>query len=138
MENVDFYTIDCLARKMCHSNQPDYNQFCSLLEDCYYAETFGYRHIIIDEGQDFGQNNIIELLEMNVLENEVFPGTFYIFYDKLQLVQGKELSKYILESDCKLTLYKNCRNTLNIAKTSLRPLRETNRKAALNSIYIEF
>lgn len=136
LENVDFYTIDGLACKMCQTDKPDYKQFCEVLEDCYYNSTFGYRHIIIDEGQDFGQtdiaeNNVIELLEMNVLENEVFPGTFYVFYDKLQLVQGREIPKYIQESDCKLTLYKNCRNTLNIAKTSLRPMGETSRKVAV-------
>lgn len=134
LENVDFYTIDGLACKMCKIDRPDYKIFCEVLEDCYYNGTFGYRHIIIDEGQDFGQfdvteNSVIELLEMNVLENEIFPGTFYVFYDKLQLVQGRAIPMYIQESDCKLTLYKNCRNTLNIAKTSLRPLGEERRKA---------
>lgn len=134
LENVDFYTIDGLACKMCKTDTPDYKLFCEVLEDCYYNGTFGYRHIIIDEGQDFGQhdiaeNNVIELLEMNVLESDAFPGTFYVFYDKLQLVQGRTIPKYIQDSDCKLTLYRNCRNTLNIAKTSLRPLGEANRKA---------
>ncbi len=138
IENVDFYTIDGLACKMCKTDRPDYTEFCRVLEDCFYSGTFGYRHVIIDEGQDFGQvdsdeNNVIDLLEMNVLENESFPGTFYVFYDKLQLVQGKQVPKYILNSDCKLTLYKNCRNTLNIAKASLRPLGETNRKVEVRS-----
>lgn len=142
IENVDFYTIDGLACKMCKTDKPDYKEFCKVLEDCYYNGKFGYRHVIIDEGQDFGQvdsdeNNVIELLEMNVLENEIFPGTFYVFYDKLQLVQGKQVPKYILDSDCKLTLYKNCRNTLNIAKASLRPLGETNRKVEVRNGAVE-
>ena len=53
-------------------------------------------------------------------ENEV--GTFYIFYDKLQLVQSENIPQYIEEADCKMTLYRNCRNTENIAKTSLKPI----------------
>ena len=32
--------------------------------------------------------------------------------------------KFIEDADCKLTLYRNCRNTENIAITSLRPLSE--------------
>ena len=36
------------------------------------------------------------------------------------MVQSFKLPSYISEADCKLTLYKNCRNTINIARTSLR------------------
>lgn len=138
LTNVDFYTIDAFACKMCSTSSADYAQLCEILEDCFYKGSFGYRHIIIDEGQDFGQvdseeNSVIELLEMNVLDNETFPGTFYVFYDKLQLIQGKSIPKYIADCDCKLTLHRNCRNTLNIAKTSIRPLGELNRKVSVRN-----
>ena len=91
-------------------------------------EEFSYKHIIIDEGQDFGQsnieeNNIIDSLRMLVLDNDFNNGSFYIFYDKNQLIQGQKIPDYIADSDCKLTLYRNCRNTANIAKTSFRLLR---------------
>ena len=36
------------------------------------------------------------------------------------MVQSSKIPDYILNADCKLTLYKNCRNTINIARTSLR------------------
>jgi len=68
------------------------------------------------------------LLSDIILDNSD-EGTFYIFYDKFQMIQGKSLPKYISEADCKLTLYKNCRNTENIAITSLRPI--TDRKPKL-------
>lgn len=47
-----------------------------------------------------------------------------MFYDRLQLVQSSHIPKYISEADCKLTLYRNCRNTENIAITSLKPISE--------------
>jgi DNA helicase IV len=38
------------------------------------------------------------------------------------MIQSQKVPKYIEDADCKLTLYKNCRNTENIALTSLRLL----------------
>lgn len=126
-ENVNFYTIDGFACKFCKTIEADYSLLKNKLEESFYENTFEYDHIIIDEGQDFGQENIeqekiIELLEFIVLNKGNDYGTFYLFYDKLQFVQGKTIPKYIQEADCKFSLYKNCRNTENIAKTSMRPL----------------
>lgn len=132
-ENISFYTIDGLACKLCHTAIADYVKLKNVLEDMYLSNKFSYQHIIIDEGQDFGkelieESEIIQLLEDIVLDKDS-NDSFYIFYDKLQLVQGKSIPKYISAADCKLTLYKNCRNTENIAITSMRPL--TNRKPKL-------
>lgn len=126
-ENVSFYTIDGFACKFCKTIEADYSLLKSKLEEAFYQNSFEYDHIIIDEGQDFGQEQIeqeeiIELLEFIVLNKNNDYGTFYLFYDKLQFVQGKTIPKYIQEADCKFSLYKNCRNTENIAKTSMRPL----------------
>ena len=68
--------------------------------------------MIIDEGQDFGkveieEEELIELLKMNVIENEKIHGTFYLFYDKNQMIQSRKVPKYIENADCKLTLYRN-------------------------------
>ncbi len=123
---IDFYTIDGLACRLCNSAAPDYIRLKSVLEDKFLSGTFPYKHIIIDEGQDFGKtqiedNDIIKTLK-TIITDESIDGSFYIFYDKYQLVQGAKLPLYIQDADCKLTLYKNCRNTENIAKTSLRPI----------------
>jgi DNA helicase IV len=40
------------------------------------------------------------------------------------MIQAHKIPKYISEADCKLTLYRNCRNTENIATTSLAPITE--------------
>lgn len=89
------------------------------------AQSFPYQHIIIDEGQDFGQSRIEEANILKQLEDIALSsdhGTFYVFYDKLQLVQSTKLPAFIDEADCRLTLYKNCRNTRKIAETSFKPL----------------
>lgn len=125
-ENVHYYTIDALACYLCNTSTADYGLLENRLMEMFYSGVFPYKHIIIDEGQDFGQNlieesSIIQTLEDIILSDEI-KGTFYLFYDKNQLVQGRQIPKYIADSECKLTLYKNCRNTENIAITSMRPL----------------
>jgi hypothetical protein len=103
------------------------------LEDMYLFGTFPYDHVVIDEGQDFGiedveEADIIETLKSIIEDTKPDTSSFYIFYDKLQLVQSSRIPKYIEEADCKLTLYRNCRNTQNIATTSLAPITERSPK----------
>lgn len=135
-ENISYYTIDGLACSLCNTPEPEYCLFKETLEEMYFNGTFPYQHIIIDEGQDFGQkkideSDIIELLKGIAIDDESKKGTFYLFYDKNQLIQGNKIPEYISESDCKLTLYRNCRNTENIAITSMRLL-GTEKKPKLN------
>ena len=124
-DNVDFYTIDSYACYCTKISKPNYCDFSRYLEQLN-SESFEYKTIIVDEGQDFGQNEIEENLILMQLRDLVYDekientGEFYIFYDKNQMVQASVLSDVIKECDCKLTLYKNCRNTFNIARTSLK------------------
>lgn len=125
-EWVHFYTIDALACKMCNTAKPDYYRFKEVLEDCYISGGFPYKDVVIDEGQDFGQErmedaDILQLIHDIVADNDN-SGSFFVFYDKLQNVQSEHLPKYIEDADSKLTLYRNCRNTENIAVTSLKPV----------------
>lgn len=127
--NIDYYTISGFACKVCNTSVPDYAMLKMSLEDMYLSERFPYQHVIVDEGQDFG-NEVIE--EADILQSikeiisdiDSIGGTFYVFYDKLQLVQARHIPRFIQDADCKLTLFRNCRNTENIATTSLRPLTE--------------
>lgn len=123
---VEYYTIDGFACKLCNSKTADFEELELQIINLVDKNQFPYTHIIIDEGQDLGQERIqstkiLELLEEIVLSKPI--GTFYVFYDKLQLVQSYQLPKFIQEADCKLTLYKNCRNTKKIAETSFKPLK---------------
>ena len=93
----------------------------------YFSHGFPYRHVIVDEGQDFGMDNIaetdiLEIIRDIITDDETVEGSFYIFYDRMQMIQSEHLPSIIENADCKLTLYKNCRNTANIATTSLKPI----------------
>lgn len=127
-ENVDYYTIDKFACKLCHSFEPNYEDLENELLRYAVDGGFPYVHIIVDEGQDFGQarmnsEEIFSILEELVISKE--NGTFYVFYDKLQLVQSFNVPRFIENADCRLTLYKNCRNTKKIAETSFKPFGKT-------------
>lgn len=88
-------------------------------------DKFSSKHIIIDEGQDFGLINIANagVLEALFLANQEHEeGSFYVFYDERQLIQGVHLPELIRNADCKMTLYVNCRNTKSIFDCSIRGL----------------
>lgn len=128
-ENIEYYTIAGYACRLCNTAIPDYIKMQERLEDMYVFGTFPYDHIVIDEGQDFGiddvnETKIVETLKSIIEDTKQDTSSFYIFYDKLQLVQSSRMPRYIEEADCKLTLYRNCRNTENIAITSLAPITE--------------
>lgn len=124
---IHFYSIDGYACSVCKTEKSDYPLLYKELQKQFMADKFPYQHIIIDEGQDFGQdfiedNDILQLLCDIVTADESKNGSFYVFYDRLQTIQGKKLPKFIDEADCRLTLTRNCRNTENIAKSSLAPV----------------
>ena len=133
-DNIDYYTISGLACKLCDIGSPNYEKLKSVLEEMYIYDSFPYMHVVIDEGQDFGteaveETGLIEIMKSIITDIKPDNASFYIFYDKLQLVQAQAIPQYISDADCKLTLYRNCRNTENIATTSLAPI--TERKAKL-------
>ena len=130
LKNVDFFTLDSYGCKKCKTilEKLSYFDLKDVLETEMLEGSFEYKHIIVDEGQDFGKRNpadadikseILELLSnygAGLFDNE--DTSFFIFYDKNQLVNTKQLPQYLQEVDSKLTLYKNCRNTKNIATTA--------------------
>ena len=86
----------------------------------YSDYNWDYKHIIIDEGQDFTHDEISALYTIAEIEDSCF----YVFYDKNQLI-NKEGSISILSTDrieCRLVLSINCRNTKSIASSSNRIL----------------
>ena len=115
-KNVDFYTIDGLCKSLV--TVLDLQALKEYLENS--VDDFKYDVVIIDEAQDFGKERTEESGVINTLGMmmELKQGLFYLFYDKNQMVQSKKIPEYINDADCKLTLYRNCRNTTKIAKTS--------------------
>lgn len=82
------------------------------------AYTMPYKHIIIDEGQDFASDHLRLLHDIAEEQN----GCFYVFYDKHQFVQGRAFPEWLHDMDCRLVLSRNCRNTHEIALTSTRSI----------------
>ncbi len=122
-ENIDFMNIDSFGVRLC-GDSFSATTLADRLHKYSLDQDFPYQHIIIDEGQDFDPKKygkVFEILKELVCDEDI-DGSFYLFYDKNQMVQSKTLPKYILDADCKLTLYRNCRNTENIAITSSRLL----------------
>ena len=116
-ENIEFYNLPQLV---CHKlgvgtvEKEDIDQF---LEN-YDSYDWEYRHIIIDEGQDFNDGEIEKLYDIALLQE----GSFYVFFDKNQFVQGREFPEWLKNSECRLVLNINCRNTFSIADTSGKPI----------------
>lgn len=126
LSNVDFYTLDAFGCKVCKVplEKLSYHDVRDCILHMISYDKFEYQHIIIDEGQDFGKDDIDEadilelFYEYGESGCEENPTSFFIFYDKNQMVNSRKLPSYIQNVDSKLTLYKNCRNTKNIAKTA--------------------
>lgn len=77
-------------------------------------EKFDYQAVVIDEAQDFENEEIQFLATVCELKNS----TFYVFYDKNQLLTTSSVPEWINKSECKLVLSRNCRNTYEIACSS--------------------
>lgn len=121
-KGIDFYTLDGFLVKMTRRELP---QITSEKEDAilellmdWQHYSWPYRHIVIDEGQDFNDDHLRELHEIAQQQD----GCFYVFYDRNQFVQGLEFPKWLEQMECRLVLSRNCRNTKEIAMTSTRPI----------------
>lgn len=128
-ENVNYYNISQWACHLCKSATPDYGALVNLIEKQIISETFPYQVIVVDEAQDFGQE-VIDNSEVDVLgklyEAMIFSdGLFFLFYDKNQVINSDKLPDFIKNADCKMTLYRNCRNTKRIADASLKVLKKS-------------
>lgn len=131
---ISYYTLSGFVTKLTNGAYDDFEKAAEKLFEYLEApEKFEFNHVIIDEGQDFGifdtgngmdksKELILQLLHDIVIDNEI--GNFYVFYDRLQLIQASKMPAFIENADCKLTLHKNCRNTENIAKASLKTVSE--------------
>lgn len=120
LPNVDFTNLYSLTAKALKKmvDKEDILYFLKHLED--YKDIWNYDSIIIDEGQDFSNDEITELKEYLEITNE--EGSFYVFYDKNQLVQQKNNLEWLENIECRLILSINCRNTQCVAETALSPL----------------
>ncbi len=136
---IDFMTVDGYVCSLCKTETPDYGKAEKKLKDYAAFGNFPYAHVIIDEGQDFGRDSIeeaeiLQLLHDAVMETQDSQSSFYVFYDRLQTVQSDQLPEFIEKADCRLTLYRNCRNTENVGRASMSLLSYDGKKLFLHGI----
>lgn len=110
--NIECYNLNSLLTKFTGRIDIQLEEQNDVLQEI--KDKFYYDDIIIDEGQDF-DNETIEFFSKYSDEKN---GKFYVFYDKNQLLFQEGNSKWIEDSECRLVLSKNCRNTLQIAVTA--------------------
>ena len=98
-----------------------------------------YPNIVVDEAQDFPS----ALLEHLALLAELHDGAFYLFYDRGQTIIARRSAERTVQTaaewidahmDCRLVLYRNCRNTAEIGRTVQRFLTGRH-KNYLNAIH---
>ena len=127
LKNVDFYTLDGYACSKCNTtyDKISYYDLHKVIDNEIFQNKFKYNHIIVDEGQDFGRDNIDQSKILDLFYeygsgeySEKNNTSFFIFYDKNQIVNSTKIPDYIQNVESKLTLHKNCRNTKNIARTA--------------------
>lgn len=117
-KNIDFFNLPGLVCAKTGSIDAGGNSGISEYLNSIDPEHWEYKHIIIDEGQDFYE----EHLEILSTIAEFTHGCFYVFYDKNQLVQQRQSLNWVKNVECRLILTANCRNTKNIALTSNKSL----------------
>lgn len=143
IKNIQVDTIDGFACRWCRTSTACYDKLYEDLDS--HPEKFTFQNVIVDEAQDFGKEEISDcgtasessagILNILRVLMSLKEGDYYVFYDKDQLVNNKRPPEILIDPDCKITLYKNCRNTKAIASTSLSSihpdLRENTVKSAL-------
>ncbi|MDR0530616.1 MAG: NERD domain-containing protein, partial [Oscillospiraceae bacterium] len=115
--NIDFYNIHGLTCSKANLREATAENIADFLLS-YESYGWDYRHIVIDEGQDLRPEHISLLAEIAKKQD----GSFYVFYDRNQLVQQSEGLQWLEDMECQLVLNINCRNTKSIAETSYRPI----------------
>lgn len=117
--NVDVYSLPGLFCKQTGLVGNFDNDDISNYLNSIFSEKWEYKHIIIDEGQDFLENHLRALSSLAELKK----GCFYVFYDKNQIVQLKQELNWLNSVECRLVLTTNCRNTKSIAITSNKAIK---------------
>lgn len=126
-QNITFHNVRTLGQEILGRDDIPIYEIVSAFEQ-YLTEEYDdtlwpYPNIIVDEAQDLSDT----LLEHLATLMEISEGVFYTFYDRNQAIMKKEPSKWIDEhADCRLVLYRNCRNTSEIAHliSGLVPVKE--------------
>ena len=117
-EHITFHNIRSLAEELMPESNYDISEiiprFREYFQQDYDDTAWSYQHVVIDEGQDIPAD-ILEHISILV---DMLDGHYYVFYDKNQYIMMHQSTNWLdTYGDCRLVLYKNCRNTADIART---------------------
>ena len=112
IEGVDYYNLHTFLARYSSDDLLTDEKCLKALKEINFND-LEYSAIIIDEAQDINDKIINYLYEVS--KNNDYK--FVIFYDKNQMIYQDKLPKCLEQFDCKLSLNKNCRNTIKILQT---------------------
>lgn len=125
-ENVDYYNVDTFVAEFLQMEAGSVENRI-LAYNSINIDSFPYDDVVIDEAQDLGNDEIVFFKKLCELKD----GHCFVFYDKNQMViydktdshtsvkeAEHQILPWIAQSECRLLLSKNCRNTIEIAKTA--------------------
>ena len=128
-KNITYFNINSYVRSLSGIDAVRADQRIVILRR-FGLRKFEYDDVIIDEAQDFENEEILYFKEACKKGN----GHFLVFYDKNQLLTTERVPEWIAESECKLILTRNCRNTYEIACTSYNVI-DLELKQSINMIH---
>lgn len=116
--HASFHNVRSLAEELMGKKLASPEEQVQVFED-WFKQDFNdddwpYEDVVIDEGQDF----TADMLEHLSFLAELCDGSFYVFYDKNQKVIRREKKDWIHDNaECRLVLYRDVRNTEEIASS---------------------
>ena len=118
---ITVHNVHSLAEEILQDNSLPIEQINKFFEEYFAAEyddtDWQYPNIVVDEGQDISD----AMLEHLSFLAELNDGSFYVFYDRNQFIlerNSPQRPQYLdSKAECRLVLYRNCRNTAEIAAT---------------------
>ena len=114
LPNVRYQNFHGLAREVMGAEGTLEAAVNTLLEHLADDEPLPYDHLVIDEAQDFDRD-WLEFLQARFRDR-----AFYAFYDPHQNIQGELDTAWLDQIPCRLNLTRNCRNTLEVARSAYR------------------
>ena len=136
MKNVDYYNLHTFLSKNSNDDLSTDEKCLKALKNIDFVNKLKYDAIIIDEAQDINDKILNEFYKICIDNNY----SLNLFYDKNQMLFQNKLPECIENFECKLTLTKNCRNTLKIVQTinSVFNINTTSNAFAVNGIMPTF
>ena len=116
IEHVTFHNVRTLAQELMQDDSIPIERvipaFYEFFETTYDDSAWPWPDIVVDEGQDLSDSLIAHLADLA----ELYDGSFYVFYDREQYIMQQTRPAWMdTKAECRLVIYRNCRNTHEIA-----------------------